>query len=158
VTVEAKITRGYNLTARWVIHTVGPVWRGGGQGEDELLARCYRSCLALAERCSIGTIAFPAISPGAYGFPLERSTAIAVAATRNFLSGNETVEQVTFVCFREAAYRCYLARLRQEYASLEMPNVELRELSMGMTEDYPVAIEEGATIVRIGRAIFGERH
>lgn len=120
-TGEAKITGGYNLPARWVIHTVGPVWRGGGHGEDELLARCYRSCFALAERCSISTIAFPAISTGAYGFPLGRATAIAVSETRNFLAGNATVELVTFVCFREAAYGCYLARLRREAAGGSQP-------------------------------------
>jgi O-acetyl-ADP-ribose deacetylase (regulator of RNase III) len=110
-TGQAKITKGYNLPARWVIHTVGPVWRGGGHDEDELLARCYQSCFALAERCSISTFAFPAISTGAYGFPLERATAIAVAETKNFLAGNATFQQVTFVCFREAAYRCYMAAI-----------------------------------------------
>ena len=121
LTGEAKITGGYNLPARWVIHTVGPVWRGGGHGEDDLLARCYRSCFALAERCSISTIAFPAISTGAYGFPLGRATAIAVAETRTFLAENATVEQITFVCFREASYRCYLARLRRKAAGGSRP-------------------------------------
>lgn len=112
-TGEARITGGYDLPARWVIHTVGPVWRGGGHGEDELLARCYRSCFALAEPCSISTIAFPAISTGAYGFPLGRAAAIAITETKIFLAGNATVEQVTFVCFREAAYQCYLAAVAE---------------------------------------------
>jgi O-acetyl-ADP-ribose deacetylase (regulator of RNase III) len=106
-TGEAKITGGYNLPARWVIHTVGPIWRGGTAGEDELLARCYRSSLALAQQHGVRTIAFPAISTGAYGFPLERATRIAVAEARQFLQGNALPEQVIFVCFGEIVYRCY---------------------------------------------------
>ena len=70
-TGQAKITRGYNLPARWVIHTVGPVWQGGNHGEDDLLASCYRSCFALAEQYGMKTIALPAVSAGAYGFPIE---------------------------------------------------------------------------------------
>lgn len=107
-TGEARITRGYNLPARFVIHTVGPVWRGGKYGEDELLARCYRNALALAEQHGIRTIAFPAISTGAYGFPLERATRIAVTEVRRFLEKNTSIEKVLFVCFGERAYRCYL--------------------------------------------------
>lgn len=107
VTGEAKITNGYDLPARYVVHTVGPVWQGGGRGEDGLLAQCYRSCFSLAAPYRIRTIAFPAISAGAYGFPLERATAIAVAETKNFLRTNESVEKVTFVCFSERAYRVY---------------------------------------------------
>ena len=110
-TGEAKITSGYNLTARHVIHTVGPVWQGGGHGEDELLARCYTSCFALAEEYQIRTIAFPAISAGAYGFPLERATAIVIRETEGFLRTNKSVEKVTFVCFSERAYKVYLAAL-----------------------------------------------
>ena len=113
-TGDAKITRGYNLPARNVVHTVGPVWQGGGYGEDELLARCYRSCFALVEQHSIRTIAFPAISTGAYGFPLERATAIAVSETSAFLEANTSLETVTFVCFSERAYRCYLAALQAD--------------------------------------------
>src|SRR2546430_3770698 len=77
-TGEAKITRGYNLPARYVIHTVGPVWRGGGYGEPDLLARCYRNSLALAAAHGVRTIAFPAISTGIYGYPLEAATRIAI--------------------------------------------------------------------------------
>ena len=112
-TGEAKVTGGHNLPARWVIHTVGPVWRGGDRAEDELLARCYRSCFALAERYSMRTIAFPAISTGAYGFPLERATSIAVTETSEFLGTNVTVERVTFVGFSEPAYRRYLAAVEE---------------------------------------------
>lgn len=106
-TGEARITKGYNLPARWVIHTVGPVWRGGGQGEDELLASCYRNSLALAEAHGLRTVAFPAISTGAYGFPLERATRIALDETAQFLAAHALPEQVTFVCFGERAYRTY---------------------------------------------------
>src|SRR5437870_3881569 len=77
-TGAAKITKGYQLRARHVIHTVGPVWHGGGHGEDELLARCYQSCFALAEEHGLRNIAFPSISTGAYGFPVERASRIAV--------------------------------------------------------------------------------
>src|SRR5437588_5721946 len=84
-TGEAKITRGYNLPARQIIHTVGPVWRGGSQNEDDLLARCYRNALRLAAKHNLQSVAFPAISTGAFGFPLERATAIAVRETKSFL-------------------------------------------------------------------------
>jgi O-acetyl-ADP-ribose deacetylase (regulator of RNase III) len=107
-TGEAKITRGYNLPAKWVIHTVGPIWRGGNKDEDETLAKCYRSCFALAEKHAIRTIAFPSISTGAYGFPVERACRIAVTETKNFLEKNTTVEKVTFVCFDSKTYDCYL--------------------------------------------------
>ena len=80
-TGEAKITKGYRLPAKYVIHTVGPIWQGGNNKEDEYLAMCYENCFRLAEKYSIRTIAFPAISTGAYGFPLERATKIAVAQT-----------------------------------------------------------------------------
>ena len=106
-TGAAKLTGGYNLPAKYVIHTVGPVWKGGGDGEDEALASCYRSCFAIAEEYNIRTIAFPAISTGAYGFPLEPATSIAVAETNDFLSTNSSTDLVTFVCFSDRAYQCY---------------------------------------------------
>ncbi|MBW4621882.1 MAG: O-acetyl-ADP-ribose deacetylase [Cyanosarcina radialis HA8281-LM2] len=106
-TGEAKITQGYKLPAKWVIHTVGPVWRGGDNREDELLARCYRSCLALTEPNEIKTIAFPGISTGAYGFPMERAASIAVTEVRQFLESNTSLERVIFVAFGEKAYNCY---------------------------------------------------
>jgi O-acetyl-ADP-ribose deacetylase (regulator of RNase III) len=114
-TGEAKITHGYNLPARWVIHTVGPVWHGGGNGEDELLARCYRNALALAEAHGLRTVAFPAISTGAYGFPLERATRIAILETVRFLEAHALPEKVIFVCFGEGAglvYRLLLLPVR----------------------------------------------
>ena len=106
-TGQAKITQGYRLPARWVIHTPGPVWRDGQHGEDELLANCYRNALALAVQHKVRSIAFPAISTGVYGFPLERATRIAVREARQFLARHETLEKVVFVCFGQDAYRCY---------------------------------------------------
>jgi O-acetyl-ADP-ribose deacetylase (regulator of RNase III) len=106
-TGEARITKGYNLPAQWVIHTAGPVWRGGKYGEDDLLARCYRNCLILAAQHAIRTIAFPAISTGIYGFPLERATQIAITETSRFLAGNTEIEEVRFVCFGAGTYRVY---------------------------------------------------
>lgn len=107
-TGDAKITRGYQLPARRVIHTVGPVWRGGNHREDELLARCYQQCFTLAEKQGIATIAFPSISTGAYRFPLERATQIAIAETRRFLESNTTARKVIFVCFGQDVYDCYV--------------------------------------------------
>ena len=98
-TGQARITRGYRLPAKWVIHTVGPIWRCGDRGEDELLANCYRASLALAVQHGVRSIAFPAISTGAYGFPLERATRIAVTEVRRFLEEDTTIEQVVLVCF-----------------------------------------------------------
>jgi len=110
-TGQAKITKGYNLPAKWVIHTVGPVWRGGSRGEDELLASCYRTSLELAVENSVRTIAFPAISTGVYGFPLERATAIAISEVRSFLERNPSFEKVIFVCFGKHTHECYLTFL-----------------------------------------------
>jgi len=105
-TGQAKITKGYNLPATWVIHTVGPVWRDGNRREDELLADCYRNCFSLAQQ-RIDIIAYPSISTGAYRFPLERATRIAIAETRRFLECNRTPRKVVFVCFDKATYDCY---------------------------------------------------
>lgn len=107
----AKITKGYRLPAKHVIHTVGPVWHGGDRGEDDLLASCYRNCLALAAEHGIRTIAFPAISTGVYRFPRERAAGIAVRETREFLAKKGSVEKVIFVCFDAAARACYDAAL-----------------------------------------------
>ena len=98
-TGEAKLTRGYRLAARFVIHAVGPVWSGGAAGEDEALARCYRNALRLAAEAGLRSVAFPAISTGAYGFPLERATAIAVDEVRRALLAGSPVERVVFCCF-----------------------------------------------------------
>jgi O-acetyl-ADP-ribose deacetylase len=102
-TGQAKITKGYRLPAKWVIHTVGPVWRDGQHSEDDLLVSCYRSCFALAVRHGIRTIAFPSISTGAYGFPMERAARIAVREAKKSLEQNTSVEQVRLVCFGQAA-------------------------------------------------------
>jgi len=112
-TGQAKITRGYKLPARWVIHTVGPVWHGGDRGEDNLLASCYRSCFALAEQHGIRTVAFPSISTGAYGFPMDRAARIALRETRRFLERNRTVEQVALVCFGAGALAIHHAALAE---------------------------------------------
>ena len=107
-TGEARISRGYSLPARQVIHTVGPVWRGGMQGEDELLAACYVRTLALAANRSIRTIAFPAISTGAYRFPATRAASIAVREVRAFLNrALWAFDQIVFVCFGPEARRAY---------------------------------------------------
>jgi len=111
-TGEARITRGYRLPASWVIHTVGPIWHDGDQGEDELLARCYRSCFALAEQHGIKSIAFPAISAGAYGFPMERACSIALLDMNFYLERNRS-SSVTAVCFNKKAYDCYLQALNE---------------------------------------------
>ena len=106
-TGEAKITKGYRLPAKWVIHTVGPVWQGGDHQEKELLASCYRRSLELARQHNIKSIAFPAISTGVYRFPLELATKIAIAEVKNFLDTPRTIEQVLFVCFSEDSFKCY---------------------------------------------------
>lgn len=109
-TGQAKITRGYRLAARYVIHTVGPVWRGGTHGEQELLAACYRSSLDLARRHGLCSIAFPAISTGIYRFPLDRATHIAVSAVTDVL-GSQPDMRVTFCCFNDEALASYRAAL-----------------------------------------------
>ncbi|MBD2109439.1 O-acetyl-ADP-ribose deacetylase [Nodosilinea sp. FACHB-13] len=106
-TGQAKITRGYHLPARWVIHTVGPVWRGGHHNEDELLASCYRYSLALASERDLRTLAFPAISTGVYGFPLERAAQIAIATVKAALEQTSSLKQVRFVCFSDRAHQVY---------------------------------------------------
>ena len=98
-TGEARITRGYRLPARYVIHTVGPVWQGGRRGEPVLLAACYRNSLALAREHAISTIAFPAISCGVYGYPLEQAVEIAVREVRTFARGDMPLTRVVFACF-----------------------------------------------------------
>jgi O-acetyl-ADP-ribose deacetylase (regulator of RNase III) len=110
-TGEAKITKGYRLKAKWVIHTVGPVWHGGKSNEDELLTRCYRNSLTLAEKHVIRTIAFPCISTGVYRFPSERAARIALREIKSFLDGNKTVEKVMPVCFGSSDFQIYQTTL-----------------------------------------------
>jgi Predicted phosphatase homologous to the C-terminal domain of histone macroH2A1 len=104
---EAKITRGYRLPARFVIHTVGPVWKGGKHHEPETLANCYRSSLQLAVENGIKTIAFPAISCGAYGYPIPEAAQIAVKTTRDFLATEDKIDKVIFVLWGEDLHEAY---------------------------------------------------
>lgn len=106
-TGEAKITKGYNLLAKHVIHTVGPIWRGGNANEDQLLENCYRNSLQLAVKRRLKTIAFPSISTGVYGFPIDRASRIAVNTVKAFLENNESIEKVVFVCFGQHDYQIY---------------------------------------------------
>jgi O-acetyl-ADP-ribose deacetylase len=108
---ESKLTRGYRLPATWVIHTVGPIWRGGSEGEDDTLASCYRTALALAAERRLASVAFPAISCGVYGFPVPRACRIAVTQLRASLASAASVRRVCLVAFDddvEAAYRALL--------------------------------------------------
>ena len=104
---EAKLTKGYRLPARYVIHTVGPVWTGGKRGEPQVLASCYRNSLRLAVKNRIKTIAFPAISCGAYGYPIREATRIAVETTREFLAADDKIKKVVFVLWSEDLYEAY---------------------------------------------------
>lgn len=112
-TGQAKITKGYKLSAKWVIHTVGPVWNGGNHNEDELLASCYRSCFGLVEQNGIRTVAFPSISTGAYRFPLERAADIAVKESVAALQRNKSLEKVLLVCFGETSREVYAKALQK---------------------------------------------
>jgi O-acetyl-ADP-ribose deacetylase len=111
----AKITKGYNLPAKFVIHTVGPIWQGGTHREDELLANCYRNCFALARKHNLGTIAFPSISTGVYRFPVERASRIALKEIVHELETNSTIERVPIVCFDRLTFEVY-TRTEQEYS------------------------------------------
>ncbi|MDR3740456.1 MAG: O-acetyl-ADP-ribose deacetylase [Terracidiphilus sp.] len=105
-TGDAKATPGFRLPAKWVFHTVGPVWNGGGHGEDALLASCYRRCLELASEHGVRSIAFPAISTGVYSFPSERAARIAIATVRAHVAASG-VSQVQFVCFGSETFAIY---------------------------------------------------
>lgn len=106
-TGQAKITKGYRLPAKFVIHTVGPVWRGGSKGEPELLASCYRVCFALAKANQVKTIAFPAISCGVYGYPIPDAAMIAVAGARAALKSSSEMQRVLFSCFADDVFDAY---------------------------------------------------
>lgn len=112
-TGQAKLTGGYRLPAKYVIHTPGPVWHGGGMGEDGLLAACYRNCLSLAEENGCHTVAFPSISTGAYRFPLKCAARIAVREILSFLKTAKVVQSVKMVCFDEKAKAAYETALRE---------------------------------------------
>ena len=110
-TGQAKITRGYNLPAKFVIHTVGPVWHGGSHNEPELLANCYRNSLALVAAHAIRTIAFPAISCGIYGYPVDLAVPIALREITAYLERNSVLEKVIFACFGREIYNAYVGEL-----------------------------------------------
>ena len=110
---EARLTRAYRLPARHVIHTVGPVWQGGGANEEEVLAHCYQSSLDLARHHGLRTIAFPAISTGAYGFPIDRAAGIALAEITDFLARDDSLEQVLLVCYPRPIYEAYKDAIRE---------------------------------------------
>jgi O-acetyl-ADP-ribose deacetylase (regulator of RNase III) len=110
-TGEARLTRGYRLPAKFVIHAVGPVWRDGRHGEAELLASAYRSSLALAEKHGVRSIAFPAISCGVYRYPIDGAARIAVATVRSHVNAGTRLESVLFVCFEEEIYVAYRTAL-----------------------------------------------
>lgn len=107
-TGDAKITGGYNLPSKFVIHTAGPVWQGGNNNEDELLKSCYINSMKLAVENAVKSIAFPSISTGVYGFPFERACRIAVSTVAAFVKVNESIERVIFVCFSDSDYETYL--------------------------------------------------
>lgn len=106
-TGEAKITKGYKLPARWVIHTVGPVWRGGNNNEDSLLSACYKNSLKLAVENGVKTIIFPSISTGAYRFPIDRAAEIAIKEIKKFLETDARIEKVFMICYDENTYKKY---------------------------------------------------
>lgn len=110
-TGEAKITKGYRLPAKWIIHTVGPIWRGGGNQEHLLLAKCYQSCFDLASKSGIRSLAFPAISCGVYGFPIDEAVEIACRETEAALRSNEDFQTVIFACFGDDVFSAYKSRL-----------------------------------------------
>jgi len=116
-TGQAKITPGFRLPARYVIHTVGPVWYGGNQGEAALLASCYHASLQLARQHQLKTIAFPAISTGVYGYPMRQAAEIAVAEVRRFLEQDTTVKQVILVCFDARTFDAYQQAHQDKNAS-----------------------------------------
>jgi O-acetyl-ADP-ribose deacetylase (regulator of RNase III) len=113
---QAKITKGYRLKAKHVIHTVGPVWWGGGYNEDEILASCYRNSLSLALEHGLQTVAFPAISTGIYGFPVERAARIAGREVRHFLEEHDLPVQVILVCFSDGALGEFTAAIEEAFA------------------------------------------
>ena len=112
-TGEARVTKGYKLPAKWVIHTVGPIWSGGKRDEDRLLANCYRNAFRAAVQIRAATLAFPSISTGAYRFPLQRAVNIALRETKSFLQADQSIKKVFFVCFGSEVYEAYQEALKQ---------------------------------------------
>lgn len=121
-TGDAKITRGYKLKARYVIHTVGPIYRGGASGEPQLLRSCYRRCLEVAHENKVRSIAFPSISTGAYGYPIEEASKIAIETVTEQLKRFPTIQKVIFVLFSQGdldTYRCNLTTFRAKKVQIE---------------------------------------
>ncbi len=112
-TGDAKMTSGFRLKARYIIHAVGPVWRGGTDGEPDLLASCYRRALALASGEGLRSIAFPSISTGVYGYPIERAAPLAVATVREYAGGRTSIEDVIFCCFSQSDLGVYERELSE---------------------------------------------
>lgn len=106
-TGEVRSSKGYNLPAKYVIHTVGPIWRGGDNNEDTLLSNCYKNCFSMAKNMGIKTIAFPSISTGVYGFPLVRATEIALKETKQVIDSGTELDKILFVCFGERVLNAY---------------------------------------------------
>jgi len=140
-TGDAKITGGYRLPTRHVIHTVGPVWRGGGHGEAELLASCYRRSLEVAVANGVRTIAFPAISTGVYGYPIAEATEIAAREARDFLARDDTIQALTFACFSETVLQEYRRALGQSARSSRFPHTFI------VTFHAPVALRRLRSLI-----------
>nr|WP_325222251.1 O-acetyl-ADP-ribose deacetylase [uncultured Oscillibacter sp.] len=115
-TGQAKLTKGYDLPAKYVLHTPGPIWRGGNAGEAALLASCYRSCLTLAEEHGVGTVDFPSISTGVYGYPMAQAAVVALKAIMDFLRDHELPRRVRMVCHTESAAEIYRQAYNMWYA------------------------------------------
>ncbi|MFA5403822.1 MAG: O-acetyl-ADP-ribose deacetylase [Ignavibacteria bacterium] len=113
-TGEAKITKGYNLKAKYVIHTVGPVWNGGKYSEEEKLANCYRNSLSLTVKNNIKSISFPSISTGVYRFPVNRASQIAIREINNFLKSDKSLQKIVIVCFDKNTYDAYVSALKEK--------------------------------------------
>lgn len=114
-TGEARVSKGYRLPSKWVIHTVGPIWSGGNRDEDRLLSNCYKNSLKAAVKIRAATLAFPSISTGAYRFPLERAVNIALRETKSFLQTDQSIDKVFFVCFGSVVYDTYQAVFREVF-------------------------------------------
>ena len=114
-TGEARVSKGYRLPTKWVIHTVGPIWSGGNRDEDRLLADCYKNSFKAAAQIGAATLAFPSISTGAYRFPLERAVNIALRETKSFLQADQSISKAFFVCFGSEVYDKYQAVVREVF-------------------------------------------
>jgi len=157
-TGEAKITKGYNLPAKYVIHTVGPVWRDGKENEEDKLATCYRNSLELAVENKIKSVAFPSISTGAYGFPIEKAAPIALKEVKKFLEENDVIKEVIFVLFSEKDFQVYQNLVQKEFMKenkVETIN-KFQEKLRGL-EDVPGAVLEKYSTVILAHGFGGDK-